>query len=101
MSWEAAIPGSGVIRLDQFDAALSPQFWKQARRPVPVGVGVHEGLWFTGPHEVVVLDESGAEEAVPPRLAAQTLIWADGARTFRLEGDLTRATATEIAESMS
>ena len=35
-------------------------------------VGGHEGLWFPGPHEVVVLGESGEEETVPPRLAAQT-----------------------------
>lgn len=101
MSWEAAGPGTGVIRLDQFNAELSPLFWKQARSPVLVRVGTDEGLWFPEPHEVVVLDESGDEKTVPPRLAAQTLIWAEVARTFRLEGDLTRAQAVEIAESVS
>ncbi|MDQ4055739.1 MAG: hypothetical protein M3237_24025 [Actinomycetota bacterium] len=100
MSWEAATPGAGLIRLDQFDAQLSPMFRKLAGRTRPVRVGAHEGLWFPGPHEVVVLDERGGDEPVAPRLAARTLIWAEGARTFRLEGDLTRAQAVLIAESV-
>lgn len=101
MSWHAAEPGAGVIRLDQFDAELSPVFWKLAYETEPLRVGAHEGLWFPVPHEVVVLDESGGEEVVPPRLAAQTLIWAEGDRTYRLEGDLALARAVEIAESVS
>jgi hypothetical protein len=97
MSWDAS---SGAIRLDQFDAALSPQFWKQSDNPVPVRVSGHEGLWFEVPHEVAVLDDAGEEKWVPPRLAAQTLIWVEGARTFRLEGELTLAEALQAAESM-
>ncbi len=100
MSWAASAPDAGTIRLDQFDAEVSPLFWKMATEAVFVRVGTLEGLWFPGPHEVVVLDESGAEEAVPARLAAQTLIWADGDRTFRLEGDLTQARALEVGESV-
>ena len=100
MSWGAATSGADVIRLDQFDAVLSPMFWKLAGRTDRVRVDVHEGLWFPGPHEVVVRDESGSDETVPPRLAAQTLIWAEGARTFRLEGDLALAQAVLIAESV-
>jgi hypothetical protein len=100
MSWDAVTRGPGAIRLDQFDAELAPYFWKATREVELVRVGRHEGLWFPGPHEVVVLDESGEPEAVPPRLAAQTLIWADGPRTFRLEGELTLAEAVDLAESV-
>lgn len=99
MSWQSAGAGAGTIRLDQFDAELSPLFWKQAADPVPVRVGAVEGLWFAAAHEVVVLDDSGNEETVPPRLAARTLIWAEGTRTFRLEGSFDKSSALEIAES--
>ena len=101
MSWAASTTGAGTIRLDQFDAEVAPFFWKLATEAVFVRVGALEGLWFPVPHEVVVLDESGVEETVPARLAAQTLIWADGDRTFRLEGDFTQARALEIAGSVS
>ena len=101
MSWAAATTGAGTIRLDQFDAEVAPYFWKLATEAVFVRVGALEGLWFPVPHEVVVLDESGVDETVPARLAAQTLIWADGDRTFRLEGDFTQARALEIAGSVS
>lgn len=98
MSWDAA--GSGVARLDQFDAELSPVFWKLAFETAPTRVGDHEAMWFPIPHEVRLLTESGAEEVVPPRLAARTLIWAQGDRTLRLEGDLTLEQATRVAESV-
>jgi hypothetical protein len=100
MSWSASSTGAGTIRLDQFDAELAPMFWKMATEAAMVRVGSHDGLWFPVPHEVVVRGESGGEEAVPARLAAQTLIWADGDRTFRLEGDLTQARAVDIARSV-
>jgi hypothetical protein len=98
MSWAAS--GVGTIRLDQFDAEVSPVFWKMTPEAVYVRVGTLDGLWFPTPHEVVLLDESGDEDAVPARLAAQTLIWADGQHTFRLEGDLTQARAIEVARSV-
>ncbi len=97
MSWGF---GADVIRLDQFEAELSPFFWKTVLDSRPVRVGSHEGLWIAGPHELVVLDEAGEEESVPPRLAAQTLIWVDGTRTLRLEGDLTETAAVELARSV-
>ena len=97
MSWG---DGAGTIRLDQFDAMLSPKFWKTSVDPVLVRVDSGEGLWFPAPHEVVVLGESGEEVRVPARLAAQTLIWPIETRTLRLEGDLTQARALEIAASL-
>ena len=97
MSWG---DGAGTIRLDQFDALLSPRFWKTSVDPVLVQLDSGEGLWFPAPHEVVVLGESGEDVRVPARLAAQTLIWPVETRTLRLEGDLTQARALEIAASL-
>ena len=97
MSWG---DGAGTIRLDQFDALLSPRFWKTSVDPELVQVDSGEGLWFPAPHEVVVLGESGEDVRVPARLAAQTLIWPVETRTLRLEGDLTQARALEIATSV-
>jgi hypothetical protein len=87
----------GTFRLDQFEAELSPFFWKSTIEAQPVTFGGHDGLWLPVPHEVVVLDEDGQEAAVPARLAAQTLIWVAGDRTYRLEGEMSRARALEIA----
>ena len=97
MSWGH---GAATVRLDQFDALLSPRFWKTSVDPVLVQLDSGEGLWFPAPHEVVVLGESGEEVSVPARLAAQTLIWPVETRTLRLEGDLTQARALEIAASL-
>jgi hypothetical protein len=102
MSWEV---DGATIRLDQFDAGLSPTFWKSSREAHPVQVGQAEGLWFPVPHQVVLLvssddpDGPDAEVAVPPRLAGRTLIWPLAGRTLRLEGDLTLDRALEIAAS--
>jgi hypothetical protein len=97
MSWGH---GAATVRLDQFDATLSPMFWKTSVDPVPVRVGPGEGLWSPAPHEVVVLGESGEQVRIPARLAAHTLIWPIETRTLRLEGDLTQARALEIAASL-
>jgi hypothetical protein len=97
MSWGH---GAATVRLDQFDAVLSPMFWKTSVDTRLVRVGSGDGLWFPAPHEVVVLGESGEEVRVPARLAAHTLVWPIETRTLRLEGDLTRARALEIADSL-
>lgn len=96
MSWGR---GSGTVRLDQFDGRLSPAFRKSAPDSEPVAVGAAEGLWFLRPHRLAVLGPEG-ELLVAPRLAAQTLIWADGGTTFRLEGRFSRAEALALAESV-
>jgi len=96
MSWDS--PG-GIIRLDQFDAELSPLFWKSTRAAVLVQLIAAEGLWFPVPHEVVILEPDG-EVSIPARLAATTLIWPQDGRTLRLEGSFSRAEAIEIANSV-
>jgi len=97
MSWGSQ---EGAIRLDQFEADLSPLFWKSTRRAELVQLDDGEGLWFPVPHEVVILGPDG-EIAVPARLAATTLIWPQDGRTLRLEGSFTRTEAIQIANSVS
>ncbi|WP_436498790.1 hypothetical protein [Actinokineospora sp. HUAS TT18] len=93
MAW----PG---VRLDQVGARLAPYFVKTVYDEVEFTmVDGDEALWLPSPHEIVVQSPGGAQRAEPARLAGRTLIWQTGNVTLRLEGDLDRARAVEIAES--
>lgn len=96
MSWGT---GRRTVRLDQFDGEISPAFWKTVTDSRPATVGGGDGLWLPTPHEVAVLDGE-REVTLPPRLAAQTLLWFDRGVTYRLEGPFTQAEAISIAESV-
>jgi len=66
-------------------------------------VTVHggEGLWIEGPrHEFLfrTLERDAAMDT--QRLAGNTLLWRRGELTLRIEGDLTKAEALRIAESV-
>ena len=52
------------------------------------------------PHEVILVDEYGLPVQETLRLARNTLLWEEDGRTLRLEGDLSREEAVEIAESL-
>ena len=52
------------------------------------------------PHVVLLVDEAGMEIFESARLARDVLVWEEGGRTVRLEGDLTRERALEIADSL-
>lgn len=70
-------------------------------RVVAVTVGSHAGYWVSGaPHEVHEVPPSGGD-AHRARLAGNTLIWVDGATTYRLESALDREAAISIAERIS
>jgi hypothetical protein len=53
-----------------------------------------------GPHVVILLDEHGIPYQETARLARDVLVWEERGRTIRLEGDLTRAGALALAESL-
>ena len=58
-------------------------------------------VWLSGaPHEVVIFGRG--REAYPERLflAGNVLVWEDDGRAFRLEADVDRERAVEIAESV-
>jgi hypothetical protein len=67
-----------------------------------VSVNGHKGYWISGqPHIFVFIDASGQFRSETMRLATNTLIIDDNGTLIRIEGDLTKAQALEIAASLS
>jgi len=66
-----------------------------------VTVDGRRGLFITGDqHFVMFFDEDGAITDEPTYLAGTVLLWNRGPLLLRLEGDLTRAEALELAKSV-
>jgi hypothetical protein len=66
-----------------------------------VRVGDHPAYWIEGePHEVVMTDRNGDVVHDSSRLAANTLVWTDGAVTYRLESALDRDEAIDLASTL-
>jgi len=67
----------------------------------PVTVRGASGYFLSGePHVVMLVDRFGVAIQEAARLARDVLVWEEDGRTVRLEGDLTRAEALELAESL-
>ena len=64
-----------------------------------VVVNGERGLFITGEHFVMFLDENGAVTDDRTYLAGTVLLWNRGPLLLRLEGDLTRGEALELARS--
>jgi hypothetical protein len=59
------------------------------------------GVWFSGDaHYFVYRDRRGRVREETARLARNTLLWQDGDLTVRLEGELSKSAALEIARSV-
>ncbi|MEV4657246.1 hypothetical protein [Micromonospora sp. NPDC049301] len=93
----------GALRVDAFDGRLDLAFHKQTIRPGAEWVQVDGdfAVWVGGPHVLAYVDRTGEVRREAARLAASTLIWQKAAVSYRLEGDLTKAEAIEIAESLN
>jgi hypothetical protein len=102
---EAAETGVGAI-LMQFPAGASPaELAKRVTKGlgdfVGVDVGDAEGFWITGFSEFVIVEDPSADfDDALSRPSANVLIWQVGEVTYRLETDLARAEAIELAESI-
>jgi hypothetical protein len=67
-----------------------------------VSVGGHAGYWISGhPHDFFFTDADGNFHNESLRLATNTLIFDNNGTIVRIEGDMTKAQALEIATSMS
>jgi hypothetical protein len=67
-----------------------------------VTVAGHQGYWISGPlNEFLFTDTNGNFRNETVRLAANTLILDYGGTVIRIEGNLTKAQALEIAASLS
>ncbi|MDP4501437.1 hypothetical protein [Nonomuraea turcica] len=91
----------GGIRLDQFDGAVDPIFFKKAGPPYPdfVKVGPYQAFWLEGEHPLGYIARQDGTR-VPLRQAAATLIWSQDTINYRLEGVRTKEEAITIAESL-
>jgi hypothetical protein len=70
-------------------------------RVEPVRVNDHDGLWIAGaPHVIFYFDSNGFGKTNDVRSAGNTLVWAVGSVTLRLEGPLTQAQALSLASSI-
>jgi hypothetical protein len=60
------------------------------------------GVWFEGaPHVFLYQDENGDPVKETMRLVERALVWQRGPLTLRLEGDISKEKALEIARSVS
>lgn len=67
-----------------------------------VSVGSHQGYWISGhPHEFAFADANGNFYSDTLRLATNTLIYDNNGTIVRIEGDMTKAQALQIANSIS
>lgn len=68
--------------------------------PVEVS-GVHFGMWLSGGEHVVRWANPEGSGQATTRLAGNVLLWEAHGVTYRLEGDLSRADALELAGQIS
>jgi hypothetical protein len=66
----------------------------------PVDVG-DSGAWLDQPHVLTYRDRYGRFREDTARLAGKTLLWQQGEVTLRLEGELSKEKALQIARSAS
>ena len=67
----------------------------------PVTVNGYHGYWISGPpHFFFYVDPSGKIVDDTHRVVGDTLIWADGDITYRLESQLGMEEAIRLAESL-
>jgi hypothetical protein len=88
----------------QFRATVEDAVHKKVledTRIEPLRIEGEPGFWLTGePHLFYYVDAQGRFDDENIRLAGNVLLWERGLLTLRLEGDLSRAEAVEIARSV-
>ncbi len=87
----------GSVNTDFFGKMLGPDATLEE-----VTVAGHHGYWIAGqPHVFFLIDSDGNTRDETLRLATNTLLIDDGGTIVRIEGDLTKAQAFQIAASLS
>lgn len=94
------------LLVSQFRGDTNPDFiGKEAGpgtsiEPVTVGDG-NPGFWVSGePHEFMYLGPDGEPRFDTIRLAANALLWQRGPLTLRIEGEITKERALELAATL-
>jgi hypothetical protein len=93
----------GQLRLDEFAGHLDMLIFQkfiQFGHVTRVRVNGSTGLWLTGPHDLVYVNDSGIPVSASARMTTgNTLIWGTRRVALRLEGRLGKAAALAIAGS--
>lgn len=89
-----------TVRLDAFDGAVRPTFFKSAPDAQWTEVGAAQAIWLPAPHPVTYVGRDGVEHTETARLAGPALIWTDRGVTYRLEGLPDLQQARTIAASL-
>ena len=98
--------GVGPVLLSEVQGRRQFNFTKKLLEPATrvdeVSVAGNFALWIEGaPHVVMFEGRSGRFRELQTRLAGNVLVWTRGDLTLRLEGELTRERALELAESVT
>jgi hypothetical protein len=96
--------GVGLI-LSEFRGSIDPGYFQKTLDAgttiVPVEVNGVTGYWISGtPHVIVFIDAHGSPVFDSRRIVGDTLLWARGDRTYRLESGLDRAAAIALAATL-
>ncbi len=93
----------GEVRLDEFDGQVDPVYFEKFVRVgslTKVSVNGTEGVWVTGPQEIVYVRSDGMIAAASARLTTgSTLIWNTRRVALRLEGGFSKTAALSVAAS--
>jgi hypothetical protein len=97
-------PGVGLI-LSEFRGSIEPDYFQKVVGPdttiTAVSVDGVTGYWISGaPHEIVFVDVNGYPVFDSRRIVGDTLLWARGDVTYRLESGLDQAAAIALAGSL-
>ena len=96
---------NGPVLVTEARGTVDEQFFGKMIGPgttiEEVTVNGHRGWWISGaPHTVVFIDEDGNPQFETLRLATNTLLLDDGGTVVRIEGDMTRQQALQVAASL-
>jgi len=95
--------GLGVL-VTEFRGDLIPGFItkgvEQGTTAQEVSVNGDPGWWIAGQPHMVIVRVSGTDYPLQLRMAANTLIWAHGGVTYRIESGLSKADAFRIAAGL-
>jgi hypothetical protein len=98
------VPGVGSVLLTEIGGSqldFAKKFSSPATNVDAVSVNGAFGLWIEGaPHVVTFEDRRGRMQQFTTRLAGDVLVWTRGDLTLRLEGELTKQRALELARSV-
>jgi len=97
--------GVGVL-ITEARGGVNAQFFGKTFGPgttiEAVTVSGHQGYWISGtPHDLFLIDSDGNTRDETLRLATNTLLIDEGGTIIRIEGDLTKDQALQIAASLS